>query len=388
MVNLVQFLDLLKQNTDKNHPLSQSKIRKIAIEKGINIGNKNTFRKNLNTLAQMYNTDSDSNNWKIIYPGYTPETDSVQKTNQRSGSIYYNHEINADELDFIIQQISDSDVYTEDEKISFKKRLINLLASSHYQAPTVPSIIPFSCSNLSISNLNFIKHAILEKKMIEFRLLALQPDENNYLCFKPLPKIYWVSPYRIVYDHGFYWLLGNERLTHKGDTKPINAAGYPYIKYASSIDAFRIDHITDLNYVKESYHKKSKTDFYYGSSNFSLSERLDLLCHNIAIYTKNNTIVTSINGNDISETYGKIDFEILWEHFPEEQRNDYSFVQDNFGDKFNFTIKNARPIITVQASEEYFIDFALRYIDKIVILDTNTGIKIKKKLSHILKTII
>ena len=88
-----------------------------------------------------------------------------------------------------------------------------------------------------------------------------------------------------------------------------------------------IDHpwITDLKYAKKSYEKKSKTDFYYGSSNPNLSDRLDLLSHNIAIYTKDTAVVTSINGNDISETYGKIEFEILWEHFPEEQRNDPLF---------------------------------------------------------------
>ena len=87
--------------------------------------------------------------------------------------------------------------------------------------------------------------------------------------------------------------------------------------------------------------------------------------HNIAIYIKDTAVVTSINGNDLSETYGKIAFEILWEHFQEEQRNDYSFIRDNFGDNFSFTKKDAHPIITVQASEEYFIDFALRYIDRI-----------------------
>ena len=51
MVNLVQFLDLIKQYTDKKHPLSQSKLRGIATQKGINIGDKKTFRRNLTTLA-------------------------------------------------------------------------------------------------------------------------------------------------------------------------------------------------------------------------------------------------------------------------------------------------------------------------------------------------
>ena len=64
-----------------------------------------------------------------------------------------------------------------------------------------------------------------------------------------------------------------------------------------------IDHpwITDLIYAKKSYEKKSKTDFNYGSSNPNLSDRLDLLSHNIAIYTKDTAVVTSINGNDISD---------------------------------------------------------------------------------------
>ena len=381
MVNLVQFLDLIKQYTDKKHPLSQSKLRGIATQKGINIGDKKTFRRNLTTLAKTYNMDADPNHWKIVYPGYTPDTDISEKVPQRSGSIYYNHEISTDELDFIIQQISDSDIYTDEEKESFKKRLTNSLASSYYQPPTTQAVTPFANSNLSISNLTFIKHAISEEKMIEFRLLALRPDKNDNLRFKSLAKTYWVSPYRIVYAQGFYWLLGNERLTHKGDKKPINSAGYQYIKYSPSIDAFRIDRITDLKYAKENYEKKSKTDFYYGSSNPSLSDRLDLLSHNIAIYIKDTAVVTSINGNDLSETYGKIDFEILWEHFQEEQRNDYSFIRDNFGDNFSFTKKEAHPIITVQASEEYFIDFALRYIDRIRILDTDAGNKIKKQIA-------
>lgn len=59
MVNLVQFLDLIKQYTDKKHPLSQSKLRGIATQKGINIGDKKTFRRNLTTLAKTYNMDAD-----------------------------------------------------------------------------------------------------------------------------------------------------------------------------------------------------------------------------------------------------------------------------------------------------------------------------------------
>ena len=55
--------------------------------------------------------------------------------------------------------------------------------------------------------------------------------------------------------------------------------------------------------------------------------------------------------------------------------------RDNFGDNFSFTKKDAHPIITVQASEEYFIDFALRYIDRIRILDTDAGNKIKKQIA-------
>ncbi len=47
----------------------------------------------------------------------------------------------------------------------------------------------------------------------------------------------------------------------------------------------------------------------------------------------------------------------------------------------SFAKKDAHPIITVQASEEYFIDFALRYIDRIRILDTDAGNKIKKQIA-------
>lgn len=381
MINLVQFLDLIKQNTDKDHKLSQAKLREIALTKKLNIGDKGTFRRNLTTLAQTYNVGSDTDNWRIIYPGYTSETGSSKSPTQRSGSIYYNHEIHTDELDFLMHQIDLSNVYNKEEKNSFKERLIKLLASSYYKIPGTPTVLSFVSSNLSGSNLNFIQHAISEKKMIEFQILSLKLNKNNNtLKFETLKKKYWISPYRIVFHQGFYWLLGNERLTHKGDKKPVNADGCHYIKYSSSIDAFRIDRITNLKYAEEVYPKKSKTLF-----NFRLTDRLDLLCNNIAIYKNDCPVITSINGDDLSENYGEIEFKILWKSFPKEQREDYSFIRDSFGNNLSFSTKGKDIIITVHAAEDYFIDFALRYVDKIEITDTANGPKVKERLKAILR---
>lgn len=372
MANSIKILELLKWYTDEEHPITQEKLRKIP---GANqyMGYKTTFKRRLFNIADILNADAtNEKDWRLVFPGYSCKTKDPDDQRHYIGHIYYQHEIHTHELDFIMDQILLTNLFAPEEKKNLSERLVRLLGNIYYEHSAyrnmhqMLSIPTYNTTNL-IDNLAFLRDAIDNKKMVEFQTTYL----NQYGGYQQKPNsTRIVSPYRIIFYQGFYWLLGNERI---GPYKAYN--GLKHIRYSPTYDIFRIDKITNIKIAKDSLEKKSK---YYGNTH-QLLQKLE----KILLYRENE----QINYKDITDDYGRVEFVIDWERFPENQKGDYSFIKDTFGSNYQIFQRGEATIVSVQSTENFFIDWALRYVDKIQILGTTDFTNLlKSQIKTILQT--
>ena len=228
------------------------------------MGDKGTYARRLKEIADACNTDENGEvlplaERKIIYPGYEGSLGGG-----RNGKVYYSHTIADDEMDFLIKSIKESHDFTKEEKESFEMRLKEALKSKNYQYPSVDSdglIIKLvdepepSLENNKKSidtdiverNISLLRHYIRNKKMIWI--------EIDVTKRKPKTEKFEVSPYRIVYSKGFWWLIANWH-ERPGSTCPYISEedkleyyhGYrrsPW--YSDDLTAFRCDLICDIS---------------------------------------------------------------------------------------------------------------------------------------------
>ncbi len=370
MANSIKILELLKWYTDEEHPITQEKLRaKPDADKYM--GYKTTFKKRLMDIASLLNETSQSEkDWRVVFPGYAQKSASSQTERNYTGPIFYRHEIKKQELDFLMDQIQSTNRFTLQEKQDLSDRLVRLLGSVHYQHTSYQNIkemleIPSCKSETLIDNLNFLRAAIVNEKMITFDTTRL--DENGNYCLTDEPT-HMVSPYRIVFHKNAYWLLCNERLGK------ISTQGYSFIKYSKSIDIYRVDKMKNLKIAQETLEKKAK---YFWGTYGHLQQLKKILC-----YKEGQRIIYS----DIKEDYGLIKFEILWNHFPQSLREDYTFIQDTFGENYQISKTGAQTIVSVHCTEDFFVEWVLCHVDKIRILDSFPSASVlKKRLRRVLE---
>ena len=365
MANSIRILELLKWYTDEKHPLTQEKLRsKPGADECL--GYKTTFKRRLFEIADILNADAPSEKeWRIVFPGYAHQEDLHTMNRHYIGPIFYRHEIQTHELDFLMNHIQASNQLTQDEKRALSDKLVKLLGSVHYSYSAYANrneILEISGSdgNHLNHNLNFLRDAITNEKMIVFRTTVLDVS-GQYVPAKEAPHM--VSPYRIIFYKGTYWLLGNERLGKYATTNG------QFIKYSDTLDVFRVDKMVDLQIAQETLEKKAK---------YFLSTPLHLRILEKVLFYKERQ---KIKYTDIADDFGRIAFEILWENFPESQRYDYSFIKDTFGTNYEITTNHAQTTVHVQCTNDFFLDWALGYVDRIRILDMYpTALTLKKPL--------
>lgn len=370
MANSIKILELLKWYTDEEHPITQERLRaKPGADKYM--GYKTTFKRRLMDIATLLNGTSQSEkDWRVVFPGYAQDNSSDPNARHYTGPMYYRHEIKKQELDFILDQLQATNQFTLQEKQDLSDRLVRLLGSVHYQHTAYHSIkdmleISPCDSDTLIANLNFLRDAITNQKMITFEATRLDENGNYRRIDEPT---HMVSPYRIVFHKNAYWLLCNERL---GKT---STQGYSFIKYSKSIDIYRVDKMKNLKIAQESLEKKAK--YFWGTLEI-LRTLEKILC-----YKDGQKIIYS----DITEDYGRVEFEILWESFPQRQRGDCSFIQDTFGENYNISKTGSQTIVSVQCTEDFFVDWVLGYVDKVRIIDSSPSAHVlKKRIRQILE---
>lgn len=383
MANIIKLLYLLKWNTDESHALTQEKLRELSDEANECMGYKSTFKRQLLSIAETLNEGKAEKDWQIVFPGY--KLHNSQSENYYTGPIFYRHEITTEELSFIIKQIHG---ITFEHKTKLILKLIKAVGSKYFANQknnlletvdfddlesidftdcdiinnikdiTQTTEFPTYLSENLYSNLNIIEDAIKRKKLLTFTPSIIDKDgkaqpaeSDNYL----------VSPYRFIFYKGYYWLIGNRRL----DTYV--RQGWNYNQYSNTLDIYRIDKLLNLSIAKNYYELRAKTNFV---TNPSFEKQLDILSSKVHVYKDN----TKIKATNITDDYGFIEFEILWDCFPEPSIRDYSFIFDTFG--YNYSIReddNQKTIACVYAYEDCFIDWALTNIDKIKIIENSSS---------------
>lgn len=371
MANDIKLLELLKWHSDEEHPITQKKLReKAGIHADEWLGHKGTFRKHLIEIADTLNKDAISEKDLRIVMGGKANENSTRGKNQRNfiGKLYYQHEIDKYELKFLVNQINGSNLYTPEQKGNFSGRLIKALGTEHFDMAKQVEIENITSGsdidNTRIAeNLDFLKRAMENKKMIEFRTMRLDID-GTYVNNSG-----WImlSPYKIVFHKGYYWLLGNCRFGE------YNYRGWNYVSYGDSIDVFRIDKLTHLRIAKECIEKKARYAI--------RTERWLAELASANIYQEHE----KIKSKDISSEYGRVEFEVLWERYFESEKYDYSFIRDTFGKYYTLKKEDERIIISVQASVNCFIQWVMPYIDRVKIMDTYSGKEVKKKIRKMLE---
>lgn len=127
-------LELLKWNTDEEHPLTQNDLRKIANSQKLNgLGDAKTFHKRLITLASLCNKGNESKNWSLLYHGVEQdllEGSSTPGTHIRK--IHYKQPITPAELDFMIHQIECSGLFDSERKDTLIELLIHMFGNKFY----------------------------------------------------------------------------------------------------------------------------------------------------------------------------------------------------------------------------------------------------------------
>lgn len=338
----LKLIEIIKRYTDKEHPLTQEKLRAFAEDKEV-FGYKNTFSRRLFEITNALNTDNNGEllpeeQWKIVYSGYKIKKQNPDAKGIHNGKIYYNHELTKSEMDFLIHQIRIAKTLGTQEKSILENKITTLLASEHYSHKNEDFndneiVYDFGgaySKDLS-DNLTFLKHAIRKKQMVSFNILKI--DQNGrYVISSVKPNL--VSPYRIVHYNGLYYLLGNCQRDYVSEN---------WVNFSSKVSMYRIDLITDLKRAKERYYKPARCPYGTRAS--------------VELWDKQICFQQKKEITDCPE----ISFKILWSKFPKSERNDYTFIYDTFGK----VAKVKENIVTVKASVDFFVDWAMKYADKI-----------------------
>lgn len=232
--NTYKFLSLLKENTDKNHRVTQHGLRKILGEEkaGEILGDKGTFTRRLRELADAFNTNETGerlpeDEWQIVYPGYGKSG--------KNGKIYYNQPLSYFELAFLLEKIEISVEFTDEEKQSLKRRLSKAVSSKYFDENSVDSqavMIDVDCVKTKEEQELALKITTIRDNIIRKRMLEMEVYDNDKT------ELIRVTPYRILHKDGFYWMIGNRHGIPRDDK--------PWNYYTEELFAYRIDLIDKI----------------------------------------------------------------------------------------------------------------------------------------------
>lgn len=233
LINTYKLLSLLKANTDKDHTISQVKLRKLVGEEQANIifGDKGTFTRRLRELADAFNTDENGeikneDEWKIVYPGYSKSG--------KNGQIYYNQPLSYFELSFILKQIDDSVEFSNEEKESLKNRLTKATSSKFFDRDLIDSqalIIDTNHERVHDDITN--KIIVIRDNIIRMRMIEFDVEDNGE------SETVRVTPYRIIKKDSDYWLIGNRHAIPRDDVS--------WNRYTEDLFSYRIDLISGVH---------------------------------------------------------------------------------------------------------------------------------------------
>ncbi len=351
---MIRFLEYLRKNTDKDHPIkSIEDIQKAFTRMNLNLGCKNTVRDFYQRISDTFNMDAaqhpiPQSQWRIVYDGYVslygddcPEDDA--KAFFRN--LYYVHELSHEDLDALTEAVLFSRTIGEKDANRMIKILEEHFASKYYKRRSqgVHKIQEKNIYDKGLlrGNLKVIQQAIKDGVQIEYKFNGYSHDKK----LKPMRDyIRVVSPYYIVADNGRYYLLV------ANDT------------YKNTM-TIRIDLMTEVR-VAEGNKKTDRK----GIPRIPIEEVAGMP----KSWDENFSYRHLKMAYDSPE---KITLRVKSEK--DEQGKhvdpDYTFLHDNFGDTYRYLRTDEQDsdydIVEVRCSPFGIVSLALQYAEKVEIID-------------------
>lgn len=346
-----RILEYLKKNTDQEHKVKQSDLRKIEYLKQY-IGNKETFNDTIVNMANAMNSDSNERinpeeEWRIVFDAFakrygsegTEEEDEEGTHRMPIRGLYYNHIFSYDEINSLIEGILFSKTMTPEDG----KKLIEKI-ESHLTTKFYPKGAKQICrvnepqltdKGRIRENLKMIQQAIDERVQISFRFYGY----NRRKELEPVREEKdTVSPYYLVANGGKYYLLAckemriNEELIRKMSIWRVDLMGE--MEIPGRDEKLGIPGISALKKEKVKHLPKQwSEDFHLSHLNMAFDEPV------------------------------KIRLKIARVR----EKADYTFLHDWFGDTFRFVGKS--DIVEVKCSPFAMVNWALQYSDRVEVLE-------------------
>lgn len=346
-----RILEYLKKNTDQEHKVKQSDLRKIEYLKQY-IGNKETFNDTIVNMANAMNSDSNERinpeeEWRIVFDAFAKrygsegseeeEEEGTQRMPIRG--LYYNHIFSYDEINSLIEGILFSKTMTPEDG----KKLIEKI-ESHLTTKFYPKGAKQICrvnepqltdKGRMRENLKMIQQAIDERVQISFRFYGY----NRRKELEPVREEKdTVSPYYLVANGGKYYLLAckemriNEELIRKMSIWRVDLMRE--MEIPGRDEKLGIPGISALKKEKVKHLPKQwSEDFHLSHLNMAFDEPV------------------------------KIRLKIARVR----EKADYTFLHDWFGDTFRFVGKS--DIVEVKCSPFAMVNWALQYSDRVEVLE-------------------
>lgn len=396
-------LDFLKWNTDKDHPITVSKMRSTIIDSNTGetmdeyMGDKQTFNRLIKDMARYYNADNDidkpEDEWKIYFRDWKKMYDNggildnivvTDKVDKKTGDtletrelipmhitgLHYNRTFSYDELDLLIEGIWSNNTLDTETADMLSRKICNTLGTKYYKYKQgcfrKIKEAEICDKKLLKANIDVISKAIEKNVQIEFRF-------NGYTYDKKLDsgndKIHRMSPYYLVMNNGKYYLLGCY-CDHDASNKK------------RKLFIFRVDLMTDVSIPGE-----NKRLGIAGEARIPIRE-----VEGLPEKWSDDFILSHIN-----MSYDKPEWITLRVFSEKEEGNpnvrkvpNYAYLHDWFGDNFRFIkVDDDNPnydIVNVYASVFGIVNWALQYSDRVEVLEPeDVRKKVIKKIENLNK---
>lgn len=346
-----RILEYLKKNTDQEHKVKQSDLRKIEYLKQY-IGNKETFNDTIVNMANAMNSDSNERinpeeEWRIVFDAFAKrygsegseeeEEEGTQRMPIRG--LYYNHIFSYDEINSLIEGILFSKTMTPEDGKKLIEKIENHLTTKFYPKGA-KQICRVNEPQLTDKgrireNLKMIQHAIDERVQISFRFCGYNRRKELEPVWEEKDT---VSPYYLVANGGKYYLLAckemriNEELIRKMSIWRVDLMGE--MEIPGRDEKLGIPGIPALKKEKVKHLPKQwSEDFHLSHLNMAFDEPVKIRLK-----------ITRVR-----------------------EKADYTFLHDWFGDTFRFVGKS--DIVEVKCSPFAMVNWALQYSDRVEVLE-------------------
>lgn len=263
----IQVLDVLKLMTDEDHSLTRDQLRellslyrKVKYVNDTSLESSNTFNKAMAEILLEINpkrhTGDNDSEYRVKYEGYEEDhlinKVKIKKDNANKvelapviNGLRYVHDFDNETLDKLIQLVSFSDMFSNEEKSELIGKLV-ATASVYYKTPFAdgdvlrfnPTAIHgrFSQRNgadrkqLS-ENMKIIQYAINNLAQIKFKFNRYTSDHELVPKYERMNVL---SPYHMVVYHDNYYVIGLNQAW--GDKKVLH---------------YRVDLMSDIEIIKD-----------------------------------------------------------------------------------------------------------------------------------------